>query len=88
MGSLILMIAITVANMKKRVLLHKLVVAEVRRPGRIGWMGGPHIVPADAALSSPWPSGMARSFSAVPRPMVGVSPSRPSASRFPSPFTT
>lgn len=36
-GALICLICITIANMRRRVLLHKLILAEVSRPSRPTW---------------------------------------------------
>jgi hypothetical protein len=38
-GSLLIMAAITVANMKSHILLHKLIFAEVSGDSRLRWLG-------------------------------------------------
>ena len=77
-GSLIVMIAITAANMKKGVLLHKLIVAEVSCAAWLRRMG--HYPLLMWTLSSPWPSGTERSSFSMRLPRAGIFRPRPSVS--------
>ena len=77
-GSLVVMIAITAANMKKGVLLHRLIVAEVGCAVSLGRKGRYPLLMW--TLSSPWPSGTERSSFSMRLPRAGIFRPRPSVS--------
>jgi hypothetical protein len=77
-GSLVVMIAITAANMKKGVLLHKLIVAEVGCAVSLGRKGRYPLLMR--TLSLPWPSGTERSSFSMRLPRAGIFRPRPSVS--------
>lgn len=71
-GSLVILMLIVVCNLRRHVLLHKLILIEVRTPERHAPLGTGRLT--TTSRSNSWPSGMGRSYSSTSRCMAGQCP--------------